>query len=538
MTVTAPHVDPPRILGICASLRAGRWGVGITDLVREIEAIEDMDGLSAFLESESLAHLQNFVDAGRADGLSFDELYRNLKRDKGRKGLSNSEVALAASLWAAHQLGCSIDAVSLAEHFPPSGKVQKLEELKARLLAADGIVLSTPVYFGDRSSLAHDLMRLISEDAELREGLQHTVYVGDAVGAKRNGGQETTLIYHIVDMLNAGLLAVGNDSDTTSQYGGTVHAGDVGTAWKDSYGLDTSRGAGRRIARVTRQLALGRRATLDDPLRVAFWLLQDRDDIALRQIESLVQASEGLVDAQVLKIVDGDITRCLACDICPTDVGRDAEYRCIIQKKDDFLKLEHERLWDVDAVVPVGFTAPDPTGIASRYQQFIERTRYLRRGDYVFTDLVTAPLVVEELGAMDSLPLRMLTSTLRHHTVLTRPMRAIRHEGRVMNEAALVADWNRFLSVARRMTVGRLLAAIEQPPVAKYNPVGYILSAEKDKEDIKLRRREEATTDRLERARRQATTRLTSLSVEGIETMPAGAARPASVTSAPNPADA
>lgn len=522
MTIDAPAIARPRILGIGASLRAGRWGAGITDFVREITELDTEDGLKGFLESESLAHLQNFVDAGRADGLSFDELYRNLKRDNGRRGLSNSEVALAASLWAAHQLDCEIDAVSLAEHFPPSGKEVKIDELKAKLLAADGIILSTPVYFGDRSSLAHDLMRLIASDPDLIEGLQDTVYVGDAVGAKRNGGQETTLIYHIVDMANAGLLAVGNDSDTTSQYGGTVHAGDVGSAWKDDYGLETSRGAGRRIARVTRQLRLGRKATLEDPLKVAFWLLQDKDDIAKRMIERFVETATRPIEPIVLQIVDGDITRCLACDICPTDVGPDSEYRCIIKKKQDFLKLEHEDLLDVDAIIPVGYTARDHVGIKSRYQQFMERTRYLRRGDYVFTDMVTAPLVVEELGALDSLPLRMLTSTLRQHTILTRPMRAIRHEGAILNEADVLADWSRFLDVAARMTVGRLLAAVERSEVAKYNPVGYILSSEKDKEDIKLGRRETATADRLARAKEQADRRLVPIHIEGIETMIGG----------------
>ncbi|MFK7959726.1 MAG: flavodoxin family protein [Phycisphaerales bacterium] len=532
MTIEIPTVDPPRILGICGSLRAGRWGVGITSFVEQIESLGSESELSEFLERESLAHLQNFVDSGRNEGLSFEELYRNLKRDKGRHGLSNSEVALAASLWSARQFGCDIDAVGLVEHFPPSGKAQRLDELKAKLIAADGIVLSTPVYFGDRSSLSHDLMRLIQSDEELREAMQGTVYVGDAVGAKRNGGQETTLIYHILDMANAGLLAVGNDSDTTSQYGGTVHAGDVGQAWKDDYGLETSRGAGRRIARVTRQLALAKHGTLDDELRVAFWLLQDKDDIARGWIERLVTdaAQQGVkIKPVLLEIMDGDVNRCLACDICPTDVGVDGEYRCIIKKKGDFLKLEHETLWDVDAIVPVGFTASDHSGIRSQYQQFMERTRYLRRGDYVFTDLVTAPLIVEEVGTGDSLHMRMLTSTLRHHTVLSRPMRAVLHEGRALNTDAVLADWRRFLATARDMTVGRLMNALEAFEAAKYNPVGYILSAEKDAEDIKLMRRQAATTDRQDRARAQAFARVTPVTVGGadVEVLPIGDRDPA-----------
>ena len=51
--------------------------------------------------------------------------------------------------------------------------------------------------------------------------------------AKRNGGQETTLVYQLIDMINLNMLGVGNDSASTSQYGGTVVAGDVGTMAKE-----------------------------------------------------------------------------------------------------------------------------------------------------------------------------------------------------------------------------------------------------------------------------------------------------------------
>lgn len=505
----------PRILGICASLRAGRWAAGGDELVEQIRAITTEEDLKAFLKEESLAHLANFVAAGRDEGVPFDEMYRRLKKEVGRKGLSNSEVALAASLWSAKELGCDIDFVSLLEHFPPSGKAQKIEQLKDRLRGADGIILATPVYFGDRSSLAHDLMRTIQADPELAEALRGRVYVGVAIGAKRNGGQETTLIYHIVDMVNAGLLAVGNDSDTTSQYGGTVHAGDVGTAWKDDYGINTSMGAGRRIARVTRLLRASEGFELNDKLRVAFWLLQDRDGYARAQIDKLVAPHADRIEAVIYDIAHEEITRCLACDICPTHVDVDSEYRCIIQKKGDFFKRAHESLLEADAIVPVGFTSRDHRGIASQYQQFIERTRYLRRGDYVFTDQVAAPLIFEEVGANDSLQIRMLTSVLRHHTILTRPVLGHLHHGTLLNADELQSDWASFLAHAQRVTVGRLVNALNDETVAKYNPVGYILSAEKDKEDQKLNRRRAATEDRNRRAHEEAAARLAQPAVAG-----------------------
>ena len=37
------------------------------------------------------------------------------------------------------------------------------------------------------------------------------------------------MIYQLHDMMDLGFLGVGNDYETTSQYGGTGHAGDIGT---------------------------------------------------------------------------------------------------------------------------------------------------------------------------------------------------------------------------------------------------------------------------------------------------------------------
>ena len=154
----------PRILGISASLRNARRGLGNQNLLDEIQGIRTEEDLKEFLSQEAAVHLQHFKDAGRDEQRPFDEMYKELRKLKGNRGLSNSEVALAAALWSAKELGCQLDHLSLSEHFTETEKVRDMEGLRAKLLAADGILLSTPVYFGDRGSLAQSLIELIRND--------------------------------------------------------------------------------------------------------------------------------------------------------------------------------------------------------------------------------------------------------------------------------------------------------------------------------------------------------------------------------------
>lgn len=496
-----------KVLGIGGSLRAARWGKGGHHLIEQITQLDSEVALKAFIERESKMHLDNFVEVGRKDGVPFDQQYKKLRRDFGRAGLSNSEVILAAALWSAKELGCEIAFVSLSEHFVAAGRTMKLAELKRAIAEADAYILSTPVYFGDRSSIAHDLIQFIRTECALSDQLKGRLYAGLAVGAKRNGGQETTLIYQLLDLVNCGLLGVGNDSETTAQYGGTAHAGDVGTAWKDEYGLWTSMGTGRRVARVAQILALAETAELTDKLKVAFWILQDRDRIARAGVEALLKECGDAVDPVVLDLSRGQVDRCIACDICPTDINLDKVYRCIITRKDDVFSDIHESFLDVDAIVPVVFDPLDSRGLNSVYQQFIERTRYLRRGDYLFSDVPVAPLVFEELGANDSMTLRMVTSMLRQHTVMTRPLIAYLQHGARLNWEQVTAGWRSFLTQARRLTVGRLLRAGLEESRLHYNPVGYILSAAKDREDEAMQKRRAMVADRSARVRELARTR-------------------------------
>ena len=428
------------------------------------------------------------MKAGRDEGLSFDKIYSKLRRLRGERGLSNSEAALAAALWGAKQEGAEIRHLSLAGHFPMSGRGRDLNLLRHELEAADALILSGPVYFGDRGSLAQSLIEFIAADDDLRRACRGKVYAGIAVGAKRNGGQETTLIYQMLDMVNLDFFAVGNSSATTSQYGGTAVAGDVGKLHSDDYGIETSIGTGRRCAHVARLLARGRTQVKSerDPLKLHLWLLQDdQQRTGLGMFEDWarkISAAEPDVDARIFDIAGSDVVRCIACDVCPTHRGPKDEYRCIITSADDFFVKNHHALISADAILLCAYSPKARGHVSSEYQQFIERTRYLRRDDYVFSDLLAAPFVITELGARQNLHLRMLTSIIRHHTVVHHPIIGTMHKGTLLDDNSLLDAGVGFVRAALSLKRGRQLTGRREDLV--YRPVGYEISAYEPKRAV------------------------------------------------------
>ena len=498
----------PLILGLSASLRNARSSSGAHRLTDEIAALDSREALNGYLSERANEHLDQFVVAGREQGLPFDQIYRNLQKSGNLKGLSNSEISLAAGLWGAISEGADIDHIPLPDHFPANGIAKDLDKLKAALLRADGIMLSTPVYFGDRGSLTQQFIEFIRTDEALCEQLDGKLYAGLAVGAKRNGGQETTLIYALKDMLNIGYLGVGNDSETTSQYGGTTHAGDVGTAPKDKYGMDTCIGTGRRIASVAMKLAASNEADLSGPLQADYWVLQDRDGYASELLRTLMPNNSAEVTARQIDLLGNAIRPCIACDICPTHIGPDEEYRCIIKRREDGVAQIHDELLDADAIIPTLYSPVQRKGLQSTYQQFMERTRYLRRGDYVFTDRLAAPLIFAEIGSNDSLDVRVMTSMIRHHTVLTRPMVGWLHEGKLLNEDEIRADLARVIRLGRKLVAGDLVTVRLEQMLTQYRPVGYVLAQEKDNEKAAISARENAIEGRVARRRQMAIDRL------------------------------
>lgn len=494
----------PRILGIAASLRNSRWGASNHELIMRLQAISDSEDLFTYLARESQLHKDTFIEPQVGDSNEFNLEYRAFQLRQGGKGLSNTEVALAAALWAANKDGAQIEHVSLSEFFSASQQSRNLNELKERLLSCDGLLISGPVYFGDRGSLVESLFDFIKRDKELHTSLSNKVYGGIAVGAKRNGGQETSLVYQMMDIMALGALAVGNDSNSTAQYGGTGCAGDVGAMHNDTYGLETAMGVGRRISRISRFLTSN--ARLKDKPKTLFLILQDNDSSALQLAEYLALHLARFSRTSVINISQSKIKRCIACDICPTHIGRDNEYRCIIDSKNDSLSAIHVDLLDHDLLVPIVVT--DAQSSTANYQKFIERTRYLRRSDYIWSDLLVAPLIMmDTTSAISTLPMRVVTSFIRHHTIMSHPMIASTQDGKVIDRDQISKVLLSRFSLAERISAGRLEFSSDAS-IPRYHPFGYVLANKKDKENDSLQKRIDVNNSRRSRISQTARMRL------------------------------
>ena len=476
----------PNILGISGSLRNARYGKGSEILLSELKQIKTKNNLVKFLESQTKIRINDILQSKETKDQPFDKTYKALQKLKGDKGLSNSEASLAAGLWGAFKNGANISHTGLSSFFPMNGIPRKLNELKKKILNSDALLLSGPVYFGDRGSLVHELIEFIRSDDKLRKHVRGKAYAGITVGAKRNGGQETTLIYQIVDMSNLNMLVVGNSSDTTSQYGGTVLAGDVGTAWQDDYGINTSIGTGARLAKIQKSISNTKNIKLKNPINIGIWIVQDSNDLkAEKYAEKFIKKSKvSNVKFEVLNIANQNISRCIACDLCPTHHAPAEEYACIIKNSDDFFVKNHKDLVNYDAILLMGYSAVTRDKENSVYQRFIERTRYWRRSSYMIGDKLTAPFVISELNSNQNLHIRMLTSLIRHHTIIHHPIIAFEKNNHLINDEYAQEQFDNFAIDAIRTSLAKLSFS-ESELKSEYNPIGYLISKKRDSIDKK-----------------------------------------------------
>ncbi len=485
-----------KILGISGSLRNSRFGKGSELLVSEIKNIANKDHLFEYLKEQGKLCLSLFIESGRRESKPFDRLYNKMKRISGNYGLSNSEIGIAAGLWGANQNGIDIEHMSLFEFLEKAESKEKgRKQILQKILDADGILVSGPVYFGDRSSLVYDFLQLLRLEPQV---IENKVYAGIAVGAKRNGGQETTLIYQMMDFINIGMMAVGNDLNTTAQYGGTGVAGDVGTMADDNIGIETCIGTGNRIGDVVKLLSDARVLRLKDKPRIGIFILQDYEKTALKRIQDLIDRYEisNKANFTYFYFPKKIIKRCLACDNCPAFVDNDEIYNCIIQKNSDVFKKIHNEMINLDGILLGGYSTKEYSNLFSVYQTFIERTRYLRRGDYQFSNLLVAPLIVEEVTSRENLSIRIITSLIRHHTIMFKPLILQFNGGKVIDETSFVNDLCKYVNLAGTIAAGRIWKYANEVVDKTYNPHGYTMRSIKDTLHITLEKKRKIVENR------------------------------------------
>ncbi len=485
-----------KILGLGASLRNSIRGTDCRKFVERLSNIGSKEQLRLFL-----ANYGQIVD------------HRNIYNSYTNRPMSNSEIFLSAGLWAAIQKGAEVEMISLADYF---GDRPLLDFSHNKLLEeigkTDGFLLSSPVYFGDRSSLAHDFLLLIRNNKSIVEG---KIFAGITVGAKRNGGQETSLIYQMYDFISQGMLAVGNDAATTSQYGGTGHAGDMGTGMRDDYGFVTSMGTGNRLVEALKIQESCYSYKLKDKVKIGILCLQDKDNHFEDFFKEQILKSSAVINAecQFFSLSKESITRCLGCTICPGTIGADSEYRCNVRNKDDVFYKLHTAFVQLDAILIGGLSPADIKGLDSVYQSFMERTRYMRRSDYIFANKLVAPLVLKDIDSNDNFAIRIMTSTIRHNTIMHCPIIFHHYKNEYMKLEQSLHNLSLFVKHAEIITLGNIIYSGAGDESVQYIPFGYTLGSKRDAEPETIKKRKKLCFARKKRCLDMFETRVSRVHV-------------------------
>ena len=291
--------------------------------------------------------------------------------DIGYEGkVSNSEALLLVAMWGAHQEGADVEIFYAGDELPEF----------------DGVVMATPVYFGDRSSDIHNFISTV----DLKDKAVGVV----SSGAKRNGGQETTNIYALYDCLNKGSLITGN-GPPTAQYGGTGWAGNKTAIVNDDFGIKTSYGTGRQVAKLSKILNVDTSSNLP-PINILYAVMT-KDQISF---------SPTFLNANVkqINIYDKKIKKCVGCPICPNG-NLDQDYKCVM--RDDMVGIREDMVW-ADCIIFV--TGPS----YSAFQLFVERTRFIRRNHFDLGERVYSNMSYTD-SLTDITPVRIMTNMLQQN---------------------------------------------------------------------------------------------------------------------------
>jgi multimeric flavodoxin WrbA len=117
-----------------------------------------------------------------------------------------------------------------------------------------GIIIGTPVYFGNMSSLCRAFLERCIVLYQDKFALSNKVAGVVAVGGTRNGGQEVTIQSVQISLFCNEMILVGNGRPGP-RHGATVWSGAEGGVLKDEIGMTTVKALGRRVAEVALRMS-------------------------------------------------------------------------------------------------------------------------------------------------------------------------------------------------------------------------------------------------------------------------------------------
>ena len=122
---------------------------------------------------------------------------------------------------------------------------QTREVTKDDFVAADGLIVGSPVYFG---TMAAQLKQVLDEFVGVRKKMENKVGAVFATSGDPSGGKETTMMSIIQALLIYGMIIVGDPMSATGHYGTAC----VGVP--DAATQENGRKLGRRVAELVKKL--------------------------------------------------------------------------------------------------------------------------------------------------------------------------------------------------------------------------------------------------------------------------------------------
>lgn len=149
-------------------------------------------------------------------------------------------------------------------------KKDDVQSVLDRMLAADGLVIATPVYFGLPSDLfSKFVMRtrvLRHQDFKLANRPVGVM----AIAARRSGGAETAILSTWLPFIRNGCLVVGN-GDATCQFGAYGWAGARGHILSDEWGMEQGFQVAERVFSVAKVVRAGVQALdFENPMTFSY----------------------------------------------------------------------------------------------------------------------------------------------------------------------------------------------------------------------------------------------------------------------------
>ena len=197
---------------------------------------------------------------GSNSGLLLEESFKRL--DAAYPGAVEHEVVHLRDLHVEPCKACNICGKAKDGRFIPCVRVAEddVQVVLDKMIAADGLLVATPVYFGLPSDL---FVKFIMRTRVLRHQdfqLANRPVGVMATAARRSGGAETTIIATWLPFVRNGCLVVGN-GDATCQFGAYGWAGARGHILSDDWGLEQGFQTAERVFTLARVLKAGAEAT-------------------------------------------------------------------------------------------------------------------------------------------------------------------------------------------------------------------------------------------------------------------------------------